>query len=255
MISLDSVDLVLGGIRVLENVSFGVSKGEFVSLVGPSGAGKSSILKLIHLDLYPTSGAVTVMGLDTRSVSNSKKPYLRRMVGCIFQDYKLLAEKSAYENVAFALEVAGAKGRPVRLKTLQALHTVGMSHRLNHYPSEMSGGERQRVAIARAIVHEPSILLADEPTGNLDRDNALSIIALLERITHSGTIVLMATHKTEYGRKAGSPLFVRPDGSARLIRIAGGRLLGAPTRCKGDPSGCTGERPGRPNGELYASDE
>lgn len=221
MISLDSVDLVLGGIRVLENVAFDIRKGEFVSLVGPSGAGKSSILKLIHLDLFPTSGAVTVMGLDTRSIPNSKKPYLRRMIGYIFQDYKLLAEKSAYENVVFALEVTGARGRslPVRLKALQALHTVGMSHRLNHYPSELSGGECQRVAIARAIVHEPSILLADEPTGNLDRDNALSIVELLERITHSGTIVLMATHKTEL-----------ICGSAQLIRIAGGRLLGTPTR-------------------------
>lgn len=231
MISLHSVDLVLGGIRVLENVSFTIfletsGKGEFVSLVGPSGAGKSSILKLIHLDLLPTSGTVTVMGLSTRSIPNSKKPYLRRMIGCIFQDYKLLAEKSAYENVAFALEVASqtraslfrrTPSRQIRLKAIQALHTVGMSHRLNHYPSELSGGECQRVAIARAIVHEPSILLADEPTGNLDRDNALSIIALLERITHSGTIVLMATHKTE--------LISSTSGSAHLIRIAGGRLL------------------------------
>jgi cell division transport system ATP-binding protein len=221
MISLDSVDLVLGGIRVLENVAFDIRKGEFVSLVGPSGAGKSSILKLIHLDLFPTSGAVTVMGLDTRSIPNSKKPFFRRQVGYIFQDYKLLAEKSAYENVAFALEVCSVGAtrrvaRTIRLKAIQALHTVGMSHRLNHYPSELSGGECQRVAIARAIVHEPSILLADEPTGNLDRDNALSIVELLERITHSGTIVLMATHKTEL-----------IGGSAQLIRIAGGRLLDA----------------------------
>jgi len=214
MISLDSVGLVLGGIRVLDTITFDIRKGEYVCLVGPSGAGKSSILKLIHLDLLPTSGTMTVMDTDTRRIPKSRKPYLRRLIGCIFQDYKLLAEKTAYENVAFALEVTGARGRPARLKALGVLHTVGMSHRLNHYPSELSGGECQRVAIARAIVHEPSILLADEPTGNLDRDNSLSIVDLLEHITHSGTVVLMATHKTDL-----------TGGSSRLIRIAGGRLL------------------------------
>jgi cell division transport system ATP-binding protein len=214
MISLDSVGLVLGGIRVLDTITFDIRKGEYVCLVGPSGAGKSSILKLIHLDLLPTSGTMTVMDTDTRRIPKSRKPYLRRLIGCIFQDYKLLAEKTAYENVAFALEVTGARGRPARLKALGVLHTVGMSHRLNHYPSELSGGECQRVAIARAIVHEPSILLADEPTGNLDRDNSLSIVDLLEHISHSGTVVLMATHKTDL-----------TGGSSRLIRIAGGRLL------------------------------
>ena len=214
MISLDSVGLVLGGIRVLDTITFDIRKGEYVCLVGPSGAGKSSILKLIHLDLLPTSGTMTVMDTDTRRIPKSRKPYLRRLIGCIFQDYKLLAEKTAYENVAFALEVTGARGRPARLKALGVLHTVGMSHRLNHYPSELSGGECQRVAIARAIVHEPSILLADEPTGNLDPDNSLSIVDLLEHITHSGTVVLMATHKTDL-----------TGGSSRLIRIAGGRLL------------------------------
>ena len=214
MISLDTVGLVLGGIRVLDTITFDIRKGEYVCLVGPSGAGKSSILKLIHLDLLPTSGTMTVMDTDTRRIPKSRKPYLRRLIGCIFQDYKLLAEKTAYENVAFALEVTGARGRPARLKALGVLHTVGMSHRLNHYPSELSGGECQRVAIARAIVHEPSILLADEPTGNLDRDNSLSIVDLLEHISHSGTVVLMATHKTDL-----------TGGSSRLIRIAGGRLL------------------------------
>lgn len=214
MISLDSVSLVLGGIQVLQDITFEIRKGEFVWLVGPSGAGKSTILKLIHLDLLPTSGMVTVLDMETRRIAKSKKPFLRRIIGCIFQDYKLLAEKTAYENTAFALEVTGAKGRTVRYKALQALHTVGMSHRMNHYPSELSGGECQRVAIARAIVHEPNILLADEPTGNLDRDNSLSIMDLLERITHSGTIVLAATHKAELTGTC-----------ARIIRIAGGRLM------------------------------
>jgi cell division transport system ATP-binding protein len=214
MISLDSVGLKLGGVRVLEQVSFDIRKGEFVSLVGPSGAGKSTILKLIHLDLLPSSGTVTVMDADTRKVHSSKKPYFRRKIGFIFQDYKLLSEKTAYENVAFALEVTGVRGRAVRHTALQSLHTVGMGHRANHFPSELSGGECQRVAIARAIVHEPSILLADEPTGNLDSDNSLAIADLLERITRSGTAVIMATHTTDL-----------TAGCTRTINIAGGRLL------------------------------
>ncbi len=214
MIVFDSVSLVLNDIRVLDSVSFCVKKGEFACLTGPSGAGKSSILKLIHLDLLPTVGTVSVMDVDTRTIRRSKRPYYRRTIGFIFQDYRLLAEKTAYENVAFALEVTRTRGKLIRSRALQALHTVGMSHRANHFPSELSGGECQRIAIARAIVHEPTILLADEPTGNLDSDNSRAIIELLEHITRSGTIVLMATHKQEFG-EAGS----------RVLRLASGRLL------------------------------
>lgn len=214
MIVFDSVSLVLNDIRVLDSVSFCVKKGEFACLTGPSGAGKSSILKLIHLDLLPTVGTVSVMDVDTRTIRRSKRPYYRRTIGFIFQDYRLLAEKTAYENVAFALEVTRTRGKLIRSRALQALHTVGMSHRANHFPSELSGGECQRIAIARAIVHEPTILLADEPTGNLDSDNSRAIIELLEHITRSGTIVLMATHKQEFG-EAGS----------RVLRMASGRLL------------------------------
>jgi cell division transport system ATP-binding protein len=214
MVTFDSVGLILNNTRVLDNVSFSVRKGEFVCLEGPSGAGKSSILKLVHLDLVPTVGTVTVMDADTRKVPKSKRPYFRRMIGFIFQDYRLLLEKTAFENVAFALEVTGARGKAIRHRVLQALHTVGMSHRAGHYPTELSGGECQRVAIARAIVHEPSILLADEPTGNLDTDNSLAIVDILDHITRSGTIVLMATHKEEF-----------VAGNSRVLRIAGGRLL------------------------------
>ncbi len=214
MIVFDSVSLVLNDIRVLDSVSFSVEKGEFACLTGPSGAGKSSILKLIHMDMLPTVGSVTIMDADTRTIRKSKRPFFRRTIGFIFQDYRLLAEKTAYENVAFALEVTRTRGKAIRTRALQALHTVGMSHRSNHFPSELSGGECQRVAIARAIVHEPAILLADEPTGNLDQDNSRAIIALLEHITHSGTIVLMATHKQEFG-----------DGVPRILRMAAGRLL------------------------------
>lgn len=214
MIRLDSVSLVLNQTRVLEDISFHIGKGEFVFLTGPSGAGKSSILKLIHFDLPPTGGTVTVHDLDTRRIPRSRKPLLRRMTSFIFQDYRLLPDKTAYENVAFALEVTGAKDRAIRGKVNQALYTVGMGQRLNHYPPELSGGECQRVAIARAIIQEPRVLLADEPTGNLDDDNAWSIIELLENINRNGTAVLMATHRTDIIGRPGS----------RVIRIREGRL-------------------------------
>ncbi|MFC1694451.1 cell division ATP-binding protein FtsE [Candidatus Latescibacterota bacterium] len=216
MIRLNDVSLVINKTKILENISFHVQKGEFVKLFGPSGAGKSTILKLIHFDLIPTAGSVVVQNIDTRNVVQSKIPYLRRSIGFIFQDYKLLKDKTAYDNVAFALEVTGVKRRTVKQKALQALNTVGMSHRLNHQPVDLSGGECQRVAIARAIVLEPFILLADEPTGNLDDDNARSIFNLLENINHSGTAVLMATHRNEL---AGS-------GLGRKIEIANGIMCG-----------------------------
>jgi len=215
MIILNEVSLILNNTKIIEDISFQVEKGEFVFLLGPSGAGKSSILKLIHFDLFPTLGNAIVQGEDTQKVPKKKIPFLRRSIGFIFQDYKLLKEKTSFENVAFALEVTGTKRKIVKQKALQALNTVGMAHRLNHYPRDLSGGECQRVAIARAIVLEPFILLADEPTGDLDKENTLDIIRLLEKINHSGTAVLMATHKKELSVK----------GSLRVVEISDGRLI------------------------------
>ena len=214
MILFDGVSLVKRGTTILDDVSFRVEKGEFVLLVGDSGAGKSSILNLIHGDDLPTTGMVLVRDLDTRRLTRAQIPYLRRTIGYIFQDYKLLRDKTAYENVAFALEVTGARRKIVRQKSLHALHTVGMTHRLNHYPDDLSGGECQRVAIARAVVLEPFILLADEPTGDLDERNAHVIIELLESINHAGTAVLMATHRKEFTGRAGS----------RIVTLSGGRI-------------------------------
>ncbi len=214
MIGLDSVSLILNKTRILENISFHVRKGELVYLTGPSGAGKSSILKLIHFDALPTGGTVTVQGMDTRKISRAQMPYLRRKIGFVFQDYRLLSDKTAYENVAFAMEVTGANKRVIKKKTLHALHLMGISHRLNHYPRDLSGGECQRVAIARAFVHEPLIILADEPTGNLDEENSWAIIELLEKINCSGTSVLIATHKTEFTKRI----------NLGIIRIADGRM-------------------------------
>lgn len=214
MIKLDDVSLVLNNTKILEEVTFEVKKGDFVFLLGPSGAGKSSILKLIHFDIYPTVGRIYVQGEDTRKIPPRKIPLMRRSIGFIFQDYKLLKEKTAYENVAFALEVTGTKRKIVKQRALHALNTVGMAHRLGHYPCDLSGGECQRVAIARAIVLEPFILLADEPTGNLDADNSWAILELLQKINHSGTAVLMATHVEEFS----------DVGISRVIEIAWGRV-------------------------------
>jgi len=215
MIRFDSVGLIVNNTKILEDISFSVGKGDLIYLVGPSGAGKSSILNLIHCNVSPSTGIVSVQGQDTTRIPRSKIPYIRRTIGYVFQDYKLLKDKTAYENVAFALEVTGAKRKVVKQKTLQALHTVGMTHRLNHRPDSLSGGECQRVAIARAIVLDPLILLADEPTGDLDEINALSIIELLEKINHSGTAVLLATHRREFVRR----------GSSAVISINGGRII------------------------------
>lgn len=215
MIQIQDVSLVLNNVKILEEVTFSVGKGEFVYLLGPSGAGKSTILKLIHFDLFPTVGNVVVQGENTRKISARKMPFRRRAIGFVFQDYKLLKEKTAFENVAFALEVTGARRKVVKQKALQALNTVGMAHRLGHYPRDLSGGECQRVAIARAIVLEPFILLADEPTGNLDDVISWEILDLLESINHAGTAVLMATHKSEFAGR----------GSSRIVEIESGRLL------------------------------
>ncbi len=212
MIVFQDVSLVLNNIKILEDVSFSVRKGDFVYLVGPSGAGKSSILKLIHFDIFPTAGTVSVRDVETRTCNRSKIPFHRRSIGFIFQDYKLLKDKTAFENVAFTLEVTGTKRKLIKQKSLQALHVVGMTHRMNHRPADLSGGECQRVAIARAIVQEPFILLADEPTGNLDEDNARSIIELLEKINHSGTAVLMATHRAEFATRKSSGVVTIEEG-------------------------------------------
>ena len=216
MIRLQDVSLVSDNTRILEDICFEVRKGEFVYLLGPSGAGKSSILKLIHFDMMPTAGTVLVRDHDTRRTARSIVPHLRRSIGFIFQDYKLLTDKTAFENIAFALEVTGVKRRVVKQKALHALNTVGMAHRLGHYPRNLSGGECQRVAIARAVVLEPFILLADEPTGNLDDDHSWEIVRLIEKINHAGTAVLMATHKNEFAI----------GGNARSIELSNGRITG-----------------------------
>jgi len=181
-------------ILALTNINLKIEKGEFVSIVGPSGAGKSTLVKMLICEEKPTAGKILIAGRNIVQLKSNELPYFRRKIGVVFQDFKLLPQKTVYENVAFALEVCDADPQEISDKVPRILDLVGMLKRKDNYPDEISGGERQRVSIARSLVHSPKILIADEPTGNLDPVNAWEIIELLDRINQRGTIVILATH-------------------------------------------------------------
>jgi len=181
-------------VTALRDASFEVAKGEFLFLVGPSGSGKSTLLRLMNRQEQPEKGSVWVAGKDINAMADSKVPYLRRNIGNIFQDYKLLLNKTVFENVAFALEVIGRPKHVIRQQVPAVLDLVGLSDKQDRFPHQLSGGEQQRVSIARAFVNRPLILLADEPTGNLDPATGEGIMRLLDRINNTGTTVVMATH-------------------------------------------------------------
>jgi cell division transport system ATP-binding protein len=182
------------GAKALEDVSIDIAKGEFVFVVGPSGSGKSTLIRLILREEEPTQGRIFVAGKDIGKMSTWKTPYLRRNIGTVFQDFKLLPDRTVYDNVAFALEVIGKPRHVSQSRVPQILQLVGLGDKLENYPDELSGGEQQRVSIARAFVNRPLILLADEPTGNLDPATSVDIMKLLDRINRTGTTVVMATH-------------------------------------------------------------
>jgi cell division transport system ATP-binding protein len=186
----------------LNDVSFNVAKGEFVFLTGPSGAGKSTILKLIYMEERPTNGEVRVCGMSSVTIRRSEIPQLRRRLGIVFQDFRLLEDRTAEANIAFALEVTGAPRAAIASKVARVLTQVGLASKANSYPRELSGGEQQRVAIARALVNDPVLLIADEPTGNLDDRATRGVFQLLREINSNGTAVLMATHNLELIRRS-----------------------------------------------------
>lgn len=195
MLRFENVNKVYkGNIFALRDVSIDVPKGEFVFLVGPSGSGKSTFLKLLLREEVPTDGQIVVAGRDISGLSHWKIPQLRRNIGTIFQDFKLLPTKTVYENVAFAMEVIGRPRPVIRTQVPQVLDLVGLAKKAGRFPTELSGGEQQRVSIARAFVNRPLILLADEPTGNLDPATTVGIMRILDRINRTGTTVCMATH-------------------------------------------------------------
>lgn len=195
MIRFENVSKVYkGDVVALREVSAEVQKGEFVFLVGPSGSGKSTFLRLLLREEQASSGRIVVAGRDISQLSHWKVPQLRRNIGCVFQDFKLLPNKTVYENVAFALEVIGRPRQVIKTQVPAILELVGLTKKMQNLPSELSGGEQQRVSIARAFVNRPLILLADEPTGNLDPATSVGIMRLLDRINKTGTTVVMATH-------------------------------------------------------------
>jgi len=182
------------GLCALSNVNFTIANGEFVFIVGASGAGKTTLIKLLLKEIEPTSGSIIVDDVDLSSLRRKEIPYYRRKLGVVFQDFRLLPDRTAYENVAFAMEIVGASPKEIRRRVPAVLSMVGLGSKAHAYPHQLSGGEQQRVALARALVNNPSILIADEPTGNLDPVTAMEIMKIINLINRRGTTVIMATH-------------------------------------------------------------
>lgn len=215
MIQLTNVSKIYqNGARALVDVNLKIGKGDFVFLVGPSGAGKSTLVKLFYRDETQTRGQVTINGKNLVRMKEREVPYLRRNIGVIFQDFKLMTNKTVRENVAFALEVIGVSRKEILIRTRTTLELVGLASKENAYPHELSGGEQQRVCVARAIINNPALLLADEPTGNLDLETAWGIMDLLYNINKRGTTVVMATHAKAIVNKM----------QKRVIAIENGRV-------------------------------
>ena len=215
MIAFNNVTKSYGTNIGIQDVNVQISKGDFVFLVGPSGAGKSTFIKLILKEIDADKGSVRLNGMEITTLSNRQIPKLRRSTGIVFQDFRLLAKKTVFENVAFAMEIIHMSPRSIRRQVPQVLSLVGISSKASKYPHELSAGEQQRVAIARAIVNNPTVLIADEPTGNLDPDTAWEIMRLLEQINLRGTTILMVTHAKDIVDKMGK----------RVIAIDKGRIV------------------------------
>jgi cell division transport system ATP-binding protein len=205
-----------GGQVALDRVSLEIERGEFVFVVGPTGCGKSTLIKTLIKEVEPASGKVFIAGRDVGRISQKKVPLLRRRIGTVFQDFKLLPNRTVYDNVAYALQVIGAPRSEIRSKVPEILRLVGLQTKLHSYPDELSGGEQQRVSIARAFVNHPPLLLADEPTGNLDPVTSIGIMQLLYRINRTGTTVLVVTHDREMVDKMRRRVLALEDG--RLVR-------------------------------------
>lgn len=214
MITFENVTKYYGNSKALNNLNLEIQPGEFISLVGMSGAGKSTMLKLIIGEEQIDHGKIYIDGIDMSTVKAKDLPYLRRKIGIVFQDIKLLPKRTAFENVAFAMEVSGHRKDKIDKDVPKILELVGLLHKKHNFPHEMSGGERQRVAIARSLAHRPVLLLADEPTGNLDEVNAAEVLELLKKINELGTTVILATHAADLVNKMNK----------RVITIEGGQI-------------------------------
>jgi len=200
---------------ILQDVTFEIKRGEFVSIVGKSGAGKTTLVRLILGLENPTSGEIYFDGVNVSNADNLKIQEIRRKVGCIYQDYKLLPKKTVYENVAYIMQVEGKENEEIEREVPKVLEIIGLEEKFDHFPNELSGGEQQRLAVARALVNHPDVIIADEPTGNLDPYNTYEVISLLQKINQAGKTVILATHDREVVNKLGK----------RVITLEGGRIL------------------------------
>ncbi len=209
----------------MDGVELEIKDGEFVSIVGPSGAGKSTLIKMLTKEDRPTSGQVILDEIDLADVPDKEIPFLRRKIGAIFQDFKLLESKTAFENVAFALEVSGTPEEDIAKDVEQVLAIVGLAEKQKNFPRELSGGEKQRLALARALVHRPKIILADEPTGNLDLLNSYDVLKLLGRINELGTTVILATHDIEIVNTAGKRVVSMDKGKIVRDQLGAGKYI------------------------------
>ena len=205
-----------GGSVGLQNASMRIDRGDFVFLVGPTGCGKSTCIRLLMKELEPSEGEIDIAGRSLREIPRNRVPFLRRNIGVVFQDYKLLPNRTVYDNVAYSLQVIGETRQEIRRKVPDILRLVGLSTKLHNYPDELSGGEQQRVSIARAFVNHPPLLLADEPTGNLDPETSIGIMQLIYRINRTGTTVVVATHDNEMVDKMRRRVIELRDG--RIVR-------------------------------------
>lgn len=215
MLIFNHVDFSYPNQPVFQDLNLQIDQGEFVYLIGKSGIGKTTLLQMIYMDILPQSGYVQVGEYSSESIKPKDLPYLRRKIGIVFQDFQLLHDRNVYDNLSFVLSVTGSSKKNNKKKIINALSEVGLSHKQNNMPYELSGGEKQRVAIARAIINEPFLVLADEPTGNLDPDTADEILEILKKINARGTSVILATHNYDLVRKH----------NAKIIRLEGGKAV------------------------------
>ncbi len=215
LIMTDVSKVYPSGSAALQDINVHIEPGEFVFVVGPSGAGKSTFIKMLFREVLPTTGSIFVNGTDIGALTPGEIPYMRRQLGIIFQDYRLLPDRTVYENVAFAMQVIETPPRKIKRQVLNVLDLVGLRHRINAYPHELSGGEQQRIAIARAIVNDPLLVIADEPTGNLDPETSWDIMEIFKEINATGTTIVMATHDKDVVNAMGK----------RVIAIERGRIV------------------------------
>jgi cell division transport system ATP-binding protein len=214
MLSFDNVEFHYRNQPVFTNLNMELDYGEFVFVIGKSGIGKSTLMQLIYMNLFPLSGTVRIAEFDSQTIKSSQIPLLRKKIGVIFQDFKLLPDRNVYQNLAYVMKVTGISSKEIKKKINEALTEVGLSHKRLNKPHELSGGEQQRIAIARAIINDPILVLADEPTGNLDPETSGEILALLKKINKRGTAVLVVTHNYEIVKKANERVIKLEDGRA-----------------------------------------